>query len=222
MRTKVEFFYDVVSPYTWFAFEVMCRYKTHWNMDLIFRPFFLGGVMKSTGNRPPMMVPSKALYMQKDLLRNASYFSVPIKLMEDPFTVMVEKGTLRPQRFLTAVQEVSPNHLEATSKELWKRIWSSGEDIVENKSLADAAGATGMDQETIEKCLMLMNDASIKGKLAQATEDALSYGGFGAPTIVVHTSSGPEMVFGSDRFPLIAELMGEKWMGPNPGVKSSL
>lgn len=51
-------------------------------MDLILRPFFLGGVMKASGNRPPMMVPSKALYMHKDLARNAAYFGVPLKAIE--------------------------------------------------------------------------------------------------------------------------------------------
>jgi hypothetical protein len=29
-----------------------------------------------------MMVPSKGLYMQKDLLRNAAYFGIPLKLIE--------------------------------------------------------------------------------------------------------------------------------------------
>ena len=39
---------------------------------------------------------------------------------------------------------------------------------------------------------------------------------FGAPTIVVHTQSGPEMFFGADRFPLIAMIMNEQWKGPQP------
>lgn len=38
--------------------------------------------MKEAGNRPPMMVPSKAIYMQKDLPRNAAYFGIPLKLLE--------------------------------------------------------------------------------------------------------------------------------------------
>ena len=103
LRTKVEIFYDVVSPYSWLAFEVisivfiisifrcavnssyyqvLCRYRPHWNMNLVLRPCFLGGIMKESGNRPPMMVPLKALYMNKDLIRNANFFQVPIKLME--------------------------------------------------------------------------------------------------------------------------------------------
>ena len=51
-------------------------------MDLVLRPFFLGGVMKMSGNRPPMTVPAKGVYMNKDLDRNAAYFRVPLKMME--------------------------------------------------------------------------------------------------------------------------------------------
>ncbi len=51
-------------------------------MDLALRPFFLGGIMKEAGNRPPMMVPAKGLYMAKDLARNAAYFNVPLQMIE--------------------------------------------------------------------------------------------------------------------------------------------
>lgn len=38
--------------------------------------------MKESGNKPPMMVPAKGFYMQKDLMRNAAYFRVPLKVIE--------------------------------------------------------------------------------------------------------------------------------------------
>nr|CAH0097993.1 unnamed protein product [Daphnia galeata] len=222
-RIKVEFFYDVVSPYTWLAFEVLCRYQSHWKMDLVLRPFYLGGLMNATGNRPPMMVPKKGLYMHKDLLRNAAYFGVPLKAIEDPFNVMIEKGTLRAQRFLTVVAHEHPEHLEGVSRELWRRIWSLGEDIVEDESLHLAAKATNMEDADIQKCLNMMNDSTIKLSLKKTTEDAVEYGAFGAPTIVLHLNGRSEMFFGSDRFPLMAEMMNEKWKGPFPDmIKSSL
>lgn len=216
MRTKVELFYDVVSPYSWFGFEALCRYRPHWKMDLILRPVFLGGIMKEAGNRPPMMVPSKGLYMQKDLLRNAAYFGIPLKLIEDPFHVMIEKGSLRAQRFITAVAHERPEYIEGVSRELWKRIWSRGEDIVETESLHIAAKAANMEDSDIQKCLKLMNDSNIKQALIKSTEDAIEYGAFGAPTVIVHSKDQPEMFFGSDRFPLIAQMMNEEWKGPLP------
>lgn len=51
-------------------------------MDLVLRPFYLGGIMNATGNRPPMMVPNKGLYMHNDLLRNSAYFGVPLKAIK--------------------------------------------------------------------------------------------------------------------------------------------
>ncbi|XP_046642248.1 glutathione S-transferase kappa 1-like isoform X2 [Daphnia pulicaria] len=176
IRTKVELFYDVVSPYSWFGFEALCRYRPHWKMDLVLRPFFLGGVMNETGNRPPMMVPSKGLYMQKDLLRNAAYFGIPLKLIEDPFNVMIEKGTLRAQRFLTAIAHEHPEHVEGVSRELWTRIWSRGEDIVENESLRLAAKAANMKDFDIQKCFKLMDDSTVKLALKKSTEDAIEHG----------------------------------------------
>lgn len=51
-------------------------------MDLVLKPFFLGGVMKASGNKPPMTVASKGLYMHKDLDRNAKYFGINIKFID--------------------------------------------------------------------------------------------------------------------------------------------
>ncbi|KAM6098448.1 glutathione S-transferase kappa 1 isoform 3-T3 [Theristicus caerulescens] len=49
-KALVELFYDVVSPYSWLGFEVLCRYQHIWNIDLRFRPAFLGGIMQATGS----------------------------------------------------------------------------------------------------------------------------------------------------------------------------
>uniref|UniRef100_A0A8C9NNX9 Glutathione S-transferase kappa 1 n=1 Tax=Serinus canaria TaxID=9135 RepID=A0A8C9NNX9_SERCA len=53
-RTVVELFYDVISPYSWLAFEALCRYQHIWNIDLRFRPAFLGGIMQQTGSLTAM------------------------------------------------------------------------------------------------------------------------------------------------------------------------
>lgn len=47
---------------------------------------------------------------------------------------------------------------------------------MESESLAAAAKRAGLDKETIENCLKIINDASVKKMLAQATEDALKHG----------------------------------------------
>ena len=51
-------------------------------MDLILRPFFLGGLFKLTGNQAPFTIPAKEKYLKKDWQRNSAYFQVPLKIVK--------------------------------------------------------------------------------------------------------------------------------------------
>ncbi|CAG5117954.1 unnamed protein product [Candidula unifasciata] len=221
-KKTVELFYDVVSPYTWFAFEVLLRYQNRWNINLKLRPFFLGGLNAGTGNKPPIMVPAKAKYMPIDVLRLGKYFDVPVKNPKDPVALLFTKGTLIPQRFLTAIDMTCPQFLGNVSRELWMRAWNRDEDITEPASLTQAAKLAGLSEKQIAEILPRINSNDVKERLKQTTQEALDLGAFGSPTIVAHVDGKKEWVFGSDRFPILADLLGEKWEGPLPGVSSKL
>lgn len=218
-KKVIEVFYDVVSPYSWLGFEVICRYRNVWNMDLKLRPAFLGGVMNGAGNKPPGLVPNKLLYMTKDVSRLAQYFNVPLQFPANPFEAMFDKGSLAAMRFVTAVQEKETGgdkKLESVSRELWKRIWSEDKDITKPESLTEAALKAGLSNHEIEEALAMAVSAQIKKKLIKATEEALEHGSFGLPMFVCHVNGKKEMFFGSDRFELMAHCIGEKWLGPQP------
>lgn len=217
-RKVVELFYDVVSPYSWLGFEVMCRYRNVWNIDLKLRPAFLGGIMHGAGNKPPGLVPNKFAYMAKDLNRLAEYFSVPLQSPADPFEVMFQKGSLAAMRFVAAVQEKEKDGEKVVnvSRELWRRIWSEDKDITEPASLSEAAVKAGLSESEIKELLAMSTSTQVKEKLKSTTQAALDYGAFGFPMIVCHVDGKPEMFFGSDRFELMAHCIGEKWLGPQP------
>ncbi|XP_068998629.1 glutathione S-transferase kappa 1-like [Embiotoca jacksoni] len=218
-KKVIELFYDVVSPYSWLGFEVMCRYRNVWNIELQLRPAFLGGIMQGSGNKPPGVVPNKFMYMTNDLHRLAEYFDVPLQLPSDPFEAMFKKGSLSAMRFVAAVQEREKGgdkQVEQVSRELWRRIWSEDKDITEPASLSEAAIKAGLSESEIKEALQLSTSKAIKDKLKLGTQDALNYGAFGFPMVVCHINGKPEMFFGSDRFELIAHCMGEKWLGPQP------
>ncbi|XP_059194586.1 glutathione S-transferase kappa 1-like [Centropristis striata] len=218
-KKVIEFFYDVVSPYSWLGFEVMCRYRQRWNIELKLRPAFLGGIMQGAGNKPPGLVPNKFMYMTKDLLRLSEYFGVPMQVPADTFGAMFQKGSLNAMRFVTAVQERETGgdeQAERVSRELWRRIWSEDKDITEPASLSEAAMKAGLSDSEIKEALKLSNSKEIKDKLKTATQEALDHGSFGFPMVVCHVNGKQEMFFGSDRFELMAHCIGEKWLGPQP------
>ncbi|KAK5892193.1 hypothetical protein CesoFtcFv8_012596 [Champsocephalus esox] len=218
-KKVIELFYDVVSPYSWLGFEVMCRYRTVWNIELKLRPTFLGGVMQGSGNKPPGLVPNKFLYMTKDLNRLSEYFNVPLRSPSDPFEAMFQKGSLNAMRFVTAIQEKGKGgdeQVERVSRELWRRIWYEDKDITEPASLSEAGIKAGLSDSEIKELLELSNSKEIKNKLKSSTQNSLDYGAFGFPLVVCHLNGKPELFFGSDRFELMAHCIGEKWLGPLP------
>ncbi|XP_057641704.1 glutathione S-transferase kappa 1-like isoform X2 [Chionomys nivalis] len=199
-RRTLELFYDVLSPYSWLGFEVLCRYQHLWNIKLQLRPAFLGGIMKDSENKPLATVPRKGQYMNKEMPLLGQHFQVPINLPKDFFGVIVKKGSLNAMRFLTAVSMEQPEVLEKVSRELWMRIWSRDEDITESQSILAAAEKAGMSTEQGQ--LFLEKISTIQA--------------FGLPTTVAHIDGKTYMLFGSDRMELLAYLLGEKWMGPAP------
>ncbi|XP_070318482.1 glutathione S-transferase kappa 1 isoform X2 [Odocoileus virginianus] len=50
----LELFYDVLSPYSWLAFEVLCRYKNIWNVSLQLQPTLIAGIMRDSGSLTAM------------------------------------------------------------------------------------------------------------------------------------------------------------------------
>ncbi|XP_016050992.1 PREDICTED: glutathione S-transferase kappa 1 isoform X1 [Miniopterus natalensis] len=120
----LELFYDVLSPYSWLGFEILCRYKNIWNIRLQLRPTLIAGIMKDSGNKPPAMLPRKAKYLTNDIQLLGQHIQVPIQFPKDFFSVILEKGSLSAMRFLTAVNLEQPEMLEKVSRELWMRVWS--------------------------------------------------------------------------------------------------
>lgn len=218
-KKVIELFYDVVSPYSWLGFEVMCRYRNVWNIELRLRPAYLGGVMQGSGNKPPGIIPNKFMYMSKDLKRLSQYFGIPLQAPSDPFEAMFQKGSLSAMRLVTAVQakeKGGDKQVEQVSRELWKRIWREDKDITEPASLTEAAVKAGIPEDMVKELLELSISKEIKDKLKLSTQEALDYGAFGFPMMVCHVDGKPEMFFGSDRFELLAHCIGEKWLGPHP------
>ncbi|NXM76592.1 GSTK1 transferase, partial [Serilophus lunatus] len=215
-RTVVELFYDVISPYTWLGFEVLCRYQHIWNIDLRFRPAFLGGIMHQTGNKPPGMLPKRAEYMLKDVKRMAKYYQVPILMCKDDFQRILNTSSLPAMRFITAIDMTQPQYLEPLSREFWIRFWSQHEGISQPEDVLTVAQQAGLSSELSQKALEMISSPTVKDRLRMTTDEALKYGAFGMPAVVAHYNGEPHLFFGSDRIELLGSVIGEKWLGPAP------
>ncbi|XP_063416686.1 glutathione S-transferase kappa 1-like [Mytilus trossulus] len=214
-KKTVELYYDVLSPYSWFGFEILERYVSKWKkMDLKLKPVSLGDIMKASDNQPPGVNPIKMQYIGKDLMRLAKHTQIPMKIPSNPEEVIFKKGSKSAMLFVTAVDIDYPEYTEELSRQFWMRVWSRDEGITEDAHFTQAAKKAGMKDDIIKKALKRSKDKDVADRLQAFADEARANGAFGAPTMIVHVNGEKEMLFGSDRFNILAEMLGEKYDGP--------
>ncbi|MDI1301384.1 MAG: 2-hydroxychromene-2-carboxylate isomerase [bacterium] len=184
MSRKVEFFFDVVSPYSYVAAAQVARSPLL--ADAVWRPFFLGGVFKATGNSAPMQVPAKAAYMPHDLQRLFAYYGLDYR-----FPPAFPANTITAMRALTAAE---PEQVKPLALKLFAAYWGEGRNIGDAAVLAELLPA---------ELLAQTGDDAVKEKLKAASDEAVQRGAFGAPTIFV----GDELYFGEDRIFLVEHAL---------------
>ncbi|KAJ3072536.1 hypothetical protein HDU98_003422 [Podochytrium sp. JEL0797] len=213
--SKIKIYYDVVSPFSWFGFEILLRYKPRWTrvqFELV--PFSLGGVMRDSGNVPPATNPLKGVQMGKEIRMYKTMYDVDVGYPKE-----FPQLTLHAQRILTALRLQKSDKLEAASRAFWKLYWHDKKSIV---SLDDLfAYLSPIVGPAAAKKLIEVDSLTpeVKKALIDVTVEAVKvHGAFGAPWIVVERGSDGKVMtfFGSDKVEAIAWFLGEKYEGPCP------
>lgn len=190
MSKSIEFFYDYVSSYSYLANHEVGRLE---GVEVHYRPFFLGAVMKATGNRPPGSVPAKGAYLVRDLKRWADRYGIGFK-----FNSVFPQNTLTALRLALVAME--RGEFQLLHQELFEAMFVDDRDLSDPDTLREILSSSGLDADA---CLADADGEPVKAALKANTEEAIGRGAFGAPTIFV----GEEMFFGNDRFDFVLEAL---------------
>ena len=220
---KVVFYFDLISPYTYWAWQTLKRYKTLWNLEIEFRPVHLGAVMTSSGNVTPAAVPNRAKFIFNDLRRNAKWFNlehawkgVPVNLFQDVgkvarplnrlLCVVCSEPTLRDEKKWAAV--------DGAFALIWEdQTYREGEMFVVPPAMEEIMKKILVHSKIDSSYLKRVNSQGSE-LLKANTDKALDIGAFGSPTFQIEGDS--QLFFGSDRFEQMAFLFKKRWLGPNP------
>ena len=198
MKT-VEFYYDLVSPYSYLAHREVSRICRENGAELALKPMLLGAVHNAVGLRAPIETEAKARYQAEDIRRWAERYGLPMTF-PDPFPFRTLK-TMRAAMFLRET-----GGLEAFTREAFALYWEEGgapkglEEADEDGPVSEAARRAGADPEEV-----LAGAAATEAKeaLKAATGEALGRGVFAAPMFFV----GEEMFWGNDRLHFVEEAL---------------
>lgn len=190
----LEFFFDYISPYSYLASTRVEAVAARTGAELRWRPFYLGGVFKATGNTSPAFNEYKARYLLKDLNDWAQHYELP----EIRFPEGFPAGSLRADRVGIVAGELG--QLPAFSRALYRRVFVEGRNPGEDDVLTEALREAGIDAAL---ALERAGSEEVKEALRKNTEEAVARGSFGAPTFFV----GEEMFLGNDRLFLVERAL---------------
>jgi len=199
MAKQLEFFFDCSSPWTYLAFVRVHDVVARTGAEIIWKPILVGGVFNAVNQevyeRRARPEPRKTAYYFKDLQDWARLAGVAIG-QPPVFPVNAVKAM---RGALVAQDE---GKLVAYSRAVFEAYWGKLEDISQLPVLARIAAEVGLEPTAF---LARIDDAQVKERLRQNTEELIARGGFGSPTMFV---DGVDMYFGNDRLPVVeAALM---------------
>jgi len=193
MVRQLEYFYDFVSPYSYLAQSQIPALIERTGAALVYRPFFLGGVMQSTGNSPPATVPAKGKYMGADIPRWLGRYGLTLK-----FNPHFPVNTVKAMR--GALVALDRGEIEPYNRTLFAAMWQRELDLAKIEVLEQVIDKAGLDAAAY---LDRIGHEAIKEGLKANTAEAVDRGAFGAPTFFVEG----EMFFGNDRLDFVEETL---------------
>ena len=195
MSKTLEFFFDVGSPTAYLASTQLPAMAAECGATLRYRPMLLGGVFKATGNASPVSVPAKGRWMHADMARWAQRYGVPF-VMNPHFPI----NTLTLMRGAAGLQLRESADFARYLDTVFKAMWATPRNLGDAAELAKVLTEAGFDAEAFAT---LVADPAVKAALVANTEEAVTRGVFGAPTMFV----GEAMFFGQDRLDFVREAL---------------
>ncbi len=187
----IEFFFDYGSPASYLAYTQMPAIAQRTGATIIYRPMLLGGVFKATGNRSPVEIAAKGVWMMADLQRYARRYGVPY--VRNPHFPINTLNLMR-----GAIAAENAGRLVPYSDAIYRAIWADQRNMEDPIVIADVLREAGFDPAAM---MAAIGTAEVKDRLRANTEEAVARGVFGAPTCFV----GTELFFGQDRLEFVEE-----------------
>jgi 2-hydroxychromene-2-carboxylate isomerase len=190
---RLEFFFDFGSPTTYLAHTQMPVLAKRTGAEVVYRPMLLGGVFKATGNQSPAVIAAKSKWMDGDLKAFARRYGVPYA--RNPWfpvnTMMLMRGAVAMQK---------EGRLGAYADAVFHAMWVEPQNMNDPQVVGAVLAKAGFEPKQM---LAAIEAQDVKDELRKNTEEAVSRGVFGAPTLFV----GDRMFFGQDRLDFVEEAL---------------
>lgn len=191
---RITFYFDVISPYAYLAFERLPVALEGLNYQVTYQPVLFAGLLKHHGQLGPAEIEPKREWTYRQVLWLAHNMGIDMQLpATHPFNPL---ALLR--LAVASNQNGLPNRY--VTEKLFHHVWRGGKDAEDIERLQPL-----MD---LLKPALNPNETEVKELLKAHTKAAINKGVFGVPTLEVDG----KLFFGLDALPMLgAYLKQDDW-----------
>jgi 2-hydroxychromene-2-carboxylate isomerase len=192
----IRFYFDFISPNAYLAWTQLPALAGGYRFTVEPVPVLFAGLLEAHGQLGPAEIPAKSRWMARNNVRKAALLRVPLNPPAyHPFNPLI---ALR-----VSSLPLEPGEQSRVIDALFQAVWVRGLHV------GDAAVVAAVADEIGLRGAALVAEAErreTKDRLRAQTDDAISRGVFGVPTMEVQD----ELFWGYDDFPLLELFLAGK------------
>jgi 2-hydroxychromene-2-carboxylate isomerase len=192
---RIVFYFDVVSPFAWLAFERLPQVLAGCSYEVDYRPLLFAGLLNHWGSKGPAEIEPKRAWTFRHVHWLAQHHGIALDTPAvHPFN---------PLPLLRLALACGPNRRVVEA--LFRHVWIGGLDAQDPQRLAELAARLAPARDPAGD--------DVKAELRRLTERAAAEGVFGVPTFALDGRH----FWGLDALPMLRDaLRGGAWFG-GPG-----
>ena len=198
----LEFFYDLSSPWTYLAFNNIQPILAETGAEVTWRPFLVGGVFNAVN---PSVYQARAEPMDPKIVHNYRWLQEWARVAGLPLVFPTAHHPVKSvlaMRACCALEQDQPT-LQRFSKAAFDGYFARGENIDDPGVIQAIAEECDLDGASL---VSRTAEQLIKDQLRSNTEEAISRGAYGSPTMML----GDALYFGNDQLPLVLAALSSE------------
>ena len=203
MTDRVEFFFDLSSPWTCLAFHNLPAVLARHGATARYRPILVGGVFNAVN---PAVYAAREQADNRRLQHSWKILKDWARLADVPMNFPSQwhpAKSIAAMRFCCALEE-DQAALVRFARGAFASYFAAQENLDDPAVLTAVANAEGLDGAAL--AVAAASDA-VKARLRANTDEVIARGGYGSPSIFV---DGDDMYFGNDQLPLVDAALSKE------------
>jgi len=196
---RIIFWFDVISPFTYLAFERLPQALEGCSYEVQYRPVLFAGLLGHWGQKGPAEIAPKRAWTFRHIAWLSHTLNIPIQTpATHPF------NPLPLLRIALACSEAGGTPNRYVVESLMRHVWRGGAEATDPARLRALAEALAPRRDP--------GSDEVKGELRSWSNEAVARGVFGVPTFDLDG----RLFWGVDALPMLrAALQGDAWFdGP--------